>query len=162
MGHAQRQNPLSHGLSLSGGDNHASIGHGDTDEGADFGKGIVADAVVKGTGIDVVGVLDTGNADGVGSDAMDGLQQDLADRQNFVVSQMLRQGIGQTIPFLLSIINNVLHQHLFGKEASQGFDISLNGAGGNVEHMLQFAFFQNFSAHEFGVYGKYACGLYIR
>ena len=72
--HAQRQDPLPDSLALPCGDNHARIGHGNTNQGAQLGEGIVADAVVKGAGIDIIGVLDTGDTDGMGADAVDGFQ----------------------------------------------------------------------------------------
>ena len=68
------QRPLPHGLVLPGGHNHAGVGHRHPDAGADLQEGVVVNAVVKLVGVDVVGVLYTGHADGVGPHPVDGLQ----------------------------------------------------------------------------------------
>ena len=67
------QRPLPHGLVLPGGHNHAGVRHRHPDAGADLQEGLVIDTVVELVGIDVVGVLHPGHADGVGTYPVDGL-----------------------------------------------------------------------------------------
>ena len=71
---AQPKQLFPHTLIFPGGNDHARIGYCQTDAGGQLGEGAVVDAAVELTGVDVVGPLDPGDADGVGPDAMDGLQ----------------------------------------------------------------------------------------
>ena len=74
LGNAQLQCLLADSLALTGGDNHAGIWHGHTDESDDFLKDLIADAVVKGIRINIVSLLDTRHADGMRAYPMDSLQ----------------------------------------------------------------------------------------
>ena len=74
LGNAQMQRPLPDGLVFPGGHNHAGVGHGHPDAGADFQEGVVVNAVVELVGVDIVGVLHPGHADGVGPHPVDSLQ----------------------------------------------------------------------------------------
>ena len=68
------QDALAGGLAFPGGDDHAGVGDGNSDAGDDLGEGVVVDTVVEGGGVDVVGVADTGDADGVRAYAESGFQ----------------------------------------------------------------------------------------
>ena len=74
LGNAEPENLFSDRLVFPGRNDHAGVRHCDADERADFGEGFVADAALKGIRIDVVGMLDARDADGVRSDAVNGFQ----------------------------------------------------------------------------------------
>ena len=65
MGYPKTQYTFSAFLTFSGGNNHARIGNGNTDAGNDFCKGIIINAVIEGGGVNIVGMADSGYADGM-------------------------------------------------------------------------------------------------
>src|SRR5699024_10785304 len=70
LGDAQPDDLFPDLLALAGGDNHAGVGAGNPGEGADGRENLVADAVGEVFGVDVVGLLQRGGADGVGGDSV--------------------------------------------------------------------------------------------
>ena len=65
LGYPKTQYTFSAFLTFSGGNNHARIGNGNTDAGNDFCKGIIINAVIEGGGVNIVGMADSGYADGM-------------------------------------------------------------------------------------------------
>ena len=72
--HAEIQHLAAHGFALARGNDDARVGHGDAHAGDDLGKELVGEAVVEHVGVDVVGVFDARNADGVRADAVNGFE----------------------------------------------------------------------------------------
>ena len=67
LGDAQVKDALSGLLAFSGGDDHAGIWNRNSYAGYDLGKGIVIDSIGKGGCVDIVGIAQPGNADGMRS-----------------------------------------------------------------------------------------------
>ena len=111
LGNAQSQQLFPDILAFPGGNNHAGIGHCDPDQSTQLCKNLVADAVIKSVGINVIRMLDPRHANRMGAHPMYRLQ-------------MLRmhQQSGKLIPIQLQtkqdaqshIINTALHGTIHG------------------------------------------------